>query len=280
MRLADPIDQATGLRRLFAGGSGFRSVGILGPDGRRNARACADLARGLGRRGSQVLVLDEARPPYNVGGMWGLLARYTLADVPRVQLAEAAVEAGQGIRLLAAPEALRTLASLNEQSLLAMAEHWGETPEWLLMNGRGGLQPGEAGLATTADIRVLVLPGRRDWLADTYAALKAAHAAWSGGRWMVLVEGTGLDAAQRLYHSLRETALRFLGFAPGYLGCLPSLGDQQGDGYGSLLAESLQAVQAEQPINFEQCWQRMWLFSRMTQEPVGGKGGNAGRNPG
>lgn len=280
MRLADPIDQATGLRRLFAGGPEFRSVGILGPDGRRNARACAELARGLGRRGSQVLVLDEARPPYNVGGMWGLLARHTLADVPRVHLAEAAVDAGQGIRLLAAPESLRTLAALNEQSLLAMAEHWGEAPEWMLLNGRGGPQGGGAGLATTAEIRVLVLPGGRDWLADAYAALKAAHAAWFGGQWMVLVEGADLDVAQRLYHSLRETAQRFLGFSPGYLGCLPSPREQDADGYGGLLAESLQAVQAEQPINFEQCWQRMWLFSRMALEPAGGKGRNAGRYPG
>lgn len=280
MRLADPIDQADGLRRLFAAGAVFRSVGILGPDGRRNARACAELARGLGRRGSQVLVLDEARPPYNVGGMWGLLARHTMADIPRVPLSEASVDAGQGIRLLAAPDALRTLAALNEESLLALAEHWGEPPDWLLMNGRGGPQGGEPGLATTAEIRVLVLPGGRDWLADAYAALKAAHAAWSGGQWVVLVEGANLDASRRLYQSLRETALRFLGFAPGYLGCLPGTRDQDAEGYGGLLAESLQVLQTEQPINFEQCWQRMWLFSRMALEPVGGKGGNVGRYPG
>lgn len=284
MRLVDPVDQATGLRRLFAGGGTmFRAVGILGPDARRNARVCADLAQGLSRRGNRVLVLDEARPPYNVGGMMGLLARRTLADVTGTRLADLAVEAGPGIQLLAAPNGMSALAGLSEQSLLDMAEHWSDAPEWMLVNGRGGSQ-GEsgAGLATTSEIRILVLPGDKNWLAEAYATLKSAHAAWSGGEWVVLVEGADLDGAQRLYNSLQETAQRFLGFAPGYLGCLPRLKDKgPGEGYhGGLLAESLQALQVEQAINFEQYWQRLWLFSRMAMDSAGGKRRNAGRYPG
>ncbi len=286
MRLAEPIDQATGLRRLFAGSQLFRAAGVLGPDTRRNARVCAELALGLSRRGNQVLVLDEARPPYNVGGMWGLLARRTLADVPKLRLAEAAQEAGPGIRLLAAPDGMNTLAGLSEQSLMEMAEHWGDAPEWMLLNSRSGPQGGGgAGLATTAEIRILVLPGDKDWLAEAYATLKSAHGAWSGGAWTVLVEGADPERAQPLYNSLKETAVRFLGFAPGYLGCLPTAnrkeGRQPAEGlHGTLLAESLQDVQAAQPINFEQYWQRMWLFSRMALDSVGRKGRHADRRPG
>lgn len=280
MRLADPIDQASGLRRLFAAETSFRSVGILGPDGRRNARACAALARGLGRRGSRVLVLDEARAPYNVGGMWGLLTRHTLADLPDIHLEQVMLEAGAGIRLLAAPGGLRTLAALSEQALLNLAEGWQDPPEWLLMNGQGGSKGDELALATTADLRVLVLPGGRDWLADTYAVLKTAQGAWAGGQWLVLVEGTDLDTAQRLYHSLRDTASHFLGLAPAYLGCLSSLREQEMDEQGTLLSEPLLATQVGQSVNFEQCWQRMWLFSRMSLESIGGNGRHAGRYPG
>lgn len=283
MRLAEPMDQATGLRRLFASSQVFRAAGVLGPDALRNARVCAELAQGLSRRGKQVLVLDEARPPYNVCGIWGLLARRSLADIPRLQLAEAIMEAGPGIRLLAAPDGLSTLAGLNEQFLMEMSEHWGDTPEWMLLNGSNGT-PG-AGLATTADIRILVLPGDKNRLADAYAVLKSAHAAWSGGTWGVLVEGVDLDRAQPLYNSLKETAQRFLGFAPGYLGSLPKSHDKHqaggGEGaHGMLLAEYLQTLQAEQTINFEQYWQRMWLFSRMTLDSVAGKGRHADRHPG
>ena len=34
MRLADPVDQATGLRRLFKPEPAFRALGVLGADGR------------------------------------------------------------------------------------------------------------------------------------------------------------------------------------------------------------------------------------------------------
>jgi len=280
VRLAEPMDQATGLRRLFAASRMFRAVGVLGPDARRNALVCAELAQGLSRRGDQVLVLDEARPPYNVGGMWGLLARHTLADMPRLRLAEAALEAGPGIHLLAAPDGMRILAGLSEQSLMEMAEHWGDAPEWMLLNG--GAHQGDGILATTAEIRILVLPADKGWLAEAYAILKTAHGAWSGGSWMVLVEGGDPERALPLYNSLKGTAVRFLGFAPAYLGCLPAAKSRQGEAgiHGGLLAESLQAVQAAQPIHFEQYWQRMWLFSRMALDSVARKGRHAERRPG
>jgi hypothetical protein len=169
---------------------------------------------------------------------------------------------------------------------MVVAEHWGEEPEWMLLNGGSMPSPGSGtGLATSADIRVLVLPGDRNRLADAYAVLKSAHVAWSGGVWAVLVEGATPDRAQALYNSLRETAGRFLGFMPGYVGCLPKSGFAEQAGmaeglHGGVLAESLLTFQSEQPISFEQCWQRMWLFSRMALDSVGGKGRNAGRYPG
>lgn len=282
MRLAEPMDQATGLRRLFAGSQVFHAVGVMGPDPRRNAHACAELALGLSRCGKQVLVLDEGRAPYNVGGMWGLMPRHTLADIPGRGLAAAVLEAGPGIHLLAAPEGMHALAALNERALMGLAEHWGEAPDWMLLSGQGGAQAG-TGLATTAELRLLVLPGDKNLLADTYATLKSAHSAWSGGAWMVLVEGADLERAQPLYNSLRETAQRFLGVEPGYLGCLPKprhIGSSTEGTHGALMAESLLAWQAEQPLNFEQYWQRMWLFSRMTLDSTGGKRRNADRRPG
>lgn len=278
MRLVDPIDQATGLRRLFGTTRPFRSVGVIGPDARRNARACADLALGLARRGQQVLVLDEGRPPYNVGGMWGVLPRHTLAHVPGIPLANATLEPHPGIRLLAAPEAAKTLAGLDEQSLLTMADHWGDTPDWMLVNGAA---QGSQSLAATADVRILVLPGSKDWLAQAYGALKSAQGTWAGTAWFVLVEGTDLETAQRLQLSLQDTARRFLGFAPTYLGCLPTVKDADGvpaGFHGGLLAEALQATPPEQPVNFEQYWQRLWLFSRMVVDGGTGRGvarGNA-----
>lgn len=250
---------------MFATGSPFRAAGILGPDVRRNAHVCAILTQSLARRGSRVLVVDEAPPPYNVAGMMGYLARGGLGDVPTISLVEAAQEIGVGMRLMAAFDGVHALARLNAQTVVEMSEEWGEDkPDWMLLNGLGGNKV--VGLANSAEFRILVLPGAISWLAESYATLKAAHTAMTGGQWMVLVEGASPDAAQRLYQSLQETSMHFLGFAPGYLGCLPrdDLGRRTDESVqAGLLAEALLAVQGDSTISFEQYWQRLWLYSRM-----------------
>lgn len=280
VRLAEPLDQATGLRRLFAAGPAFRSVGVIGPDARRNARVSMALAQGLGHRGSHVLVLDEGKPPYNVGGMMGLLAKRSLADAWQVGLADVTVDAGAGVRLLAAQDGVDALAGLSEHDLHDMTENWqGDAPEWMLVSSGDTANGG--GLASTAELRILVLPGDKNWLAEAYAVLKSSHAAGTTGTWVVLVEGADIDAAQRLYNSLQNTTQRFLGVAPGYLGCLPRVkASQSADEsfHASLLAESMQNVQTENPMNFEQYWQRLWLFSRMALDPSARKSSHAGRH--
>lgn len=275
MRLAEAVDQATGLRRLFAGGPGFRALALLGPDPRRSAHACAELALGLARQGQQVLVLDEARAPYNVGGMWGVLPRHTLAHLPRVSMAEAALQPHPGVRLLAAPEGAQALAGLDEQAVLGLADDLGSAPDWMLINAAGSPRA-RADLATTTAWRVLVLPGDKAWLADTYGLLKAAHAAGGGGDWLVLVEGAEAEVAQRLHASLQDTAQRFLGVTPRYLGHLAQ-GAHDGAASAAALTEAVQGGAAADEISFAQFWQRLWLFSRMAEAVPRGLGATGGR---
>lgn len=273
VRLVDPLDQASGLRRLFAPEASFQALGVLGPDPRRTARACTALALGLGRRGHRVLVMDEMRPPHNVAGLLGIMPRLGLADAPRRGLLSVVQQALDGLVLLAAQDGLNTLAGLSEHDLLDMAEAWrtrADEPEWLLLNG-GDSPLRSNGLATTANVRVLVLPGNRASLADAYAVMKAAHAAWSGSHWLVLVEGAETGQAMGLFASLSETAQRFLGLTPVFLGCI--VRDTPGTQPSALDAalvdclseESSRRVETER-MNFEQFWQRMWLFSRITAE--------------
>lgn len=272
MRLADPIDQATGLRRLFTPEPAFRALGVLGPDGRGRARACIALARGLGRRGERVLVLDEARAPHHVGGQLGILTRHTLSDAPRKGLVDIAQPAGDGIVLLAAPDGLGTLAGLTEAVLHDLADDWqarAEAPEWLVLNGAGP-EP-EHCLAATADDRVLVVPGSRSRLAEGYAMLKAAHAFRPGHAWWVLVDDPEPERAETLFGSLGETARRFLGFAPGYLGHLPRVkpgtAPEPLDGQRlEHLAGEGRSRRGEARASFVQYWQRMWLHSRAVAE--------------
>lgn len=276
MQLADPLDQASGLRRLFAPEPSFQSLGVLGPDARRTARACVALALGLGRRGHRVMVMDETRPPNNVASLLGILPRYGLVDAPSRGLVSVVQSALEGLVLLAAQDGLNTLAGLSERDLLDMADDWksrADAPEWLLLNGGDGpLQSN--GLAATANLRVLILPGNRASLADAYAVMKTAHAAWSGTNWLVLVDGADAGQAQSLFASLRETAHRFLGVTPLFLGCIvretPGVRPDALDAalVDILSKEGSRHAETER-INFEQYWQRMWLYSRMTEEAAG-----------
>jgi hypothetical protein len=273
VRLADPLDQASGLRRLFAPEPSFQALGVLGPDARRTARACVALALGLGRRGHRVLVMDETRPPHNVASLLGMLPRYGLVDAPSRGLVSVVQPALEGLLLLAAQDGLSTLAGLSEQDLLDMADDWksrADAPEWLLLNGGDGPLQGNA-LATTANLRVLVLPGNRAALADAYAVMKTAQAAWAGKNWLVLVEGAEAEQALSLFASLRETAQRFLGVTPLFLGC--SVREAPGVLPGALDAVLVDHLSKEggrqaeiERINFEQYLQRMWLYSRMNAE--------------
>ncbi|MDP2431523.1 MAG: hypothetical protein Q8O33_05785 [Pseudomonadota bacterium] len=288
MRLADPLDQATGLRRLFATDQAFRAVGILGPDARRNARFTAGMALALGRRGSRSLILDEAAAPHNVASLLGILTRRTLADGVRAgHLAQAIQPAGQGVDLLAAQDGIKALARMDEREVLRLADGWhnhAEAPQWLLLNSTPG---SGQGLSATADLRVLVLPGAKARLAEAYTVMKSAHTVWPGSAWLVVVEGAETAAGESLFTALRETAQRFLGIQCDFLGTLPRrregahpiLADADVIGHNStaggsagrspemgIMAERLTSQPVGEALEFEQYWQRMWLYCRMTAE--------------
>lgn len=276
MRLAEPIDQASGLRRLFACDDAFRALGVLSADARAGARAAAALARALGRRGQRVLVLDEARPPHDVGAALGLAARQGLIDAPARGLHAVARAAGDGVAVLAAPDGADLLATLPEHTLQALVEDWrarDEAPEWLVVNGADGT--GErTTLAFTAGTRVLVLPAERARLADAYALMKRAHVDWSGESWLVLVDGAEAAAARALYASLRDTARRFLGVDATFIAALPRRPGGAATVDAPLLdalADELLARPLAEQVSFEQYWQRMWLFSRMRCQRASGQ---------
>ncbi len=272
MPLAEAIDQAAGLRRLFSPEPAFRSLGVLGPDCRATARAGVALARGLSRRGERVLVVDEARSPHHVGGLMGVMTRHTLAEAGRRGLLDIVQQAGEGVVLMAAPDGLEALAGMDEADLRDLTDDWrtrAEPPEWLLLNG--GQRSPDTSLAAAAQTRVLVLPGTRTRLADAYAVMKKAQAVSGGRAWWVLVDGAAADQAQILFAALGETARRFLGIVPEFLGHLPR--DPVGAATASLEAGSLDRLAGdaagEQQVDFARFWQHMWLHSRMAAESVG-----------
>jgi hypothetical protein len=284
VRLADTLDQASGLRRLFTPEPVFQSLGVLGPDPRRTASACTALALGLGRRGHRVMVMDEMRPPNNVAALLGVMPRHGLIDARSRGLVSLLRQATDGLVLLAAQDGLNALAGWSEHDVLDMADDWrsrADLPEWLLLNGGDGVMRANS-LATTANSRVLVLPGNRAALAGAYAVMKAAHAAWSGNNWLVLVADADVEPAAALFTVLSETAQRFLGLAPTFLGCVErDIPGAQPVPLDTALVDRLSEACTPQSgverMDFEQYWQRMWVYSRMSADAAGKKEQHGGR---
>jgi len=253
--LAEPLDQATGLRRLFTAAPPFHAVGILSPDPARGARASLVLARGLSQRAGRVLVIDEARPPQNVGGQIGVLPRPL--RIGRETGGLEGIALGGGVELINLQAGMHDLAALDEESLIGVTETWDtDAPEWMLVHGDA------AGLAALADLRVLVVPGSRTRLAQAYALMKSALAIRPDGPWQVLVIDAEADVAEALFRSLAETAQRFLRLSPAYLGCLPR---QPAPGFAAALSALLTAPAGSEPQGFVQFWRRAWLLGHASQ---------------
>lgn len=256
MLLAEPLDQATGLRRLFTPAPPFHAIGVLCPDPARGARASLALARGLARRGGKVLVLDEIKPPHNVSGQMDLLQRPLRIDRNAGMLE--GMTLGSGVELINVQTGIRDLAALDEDTLIGLTDAWDtDAPEWMLVHG------GADGLAAMADLRVLVVPGSKSRLAQAYALMKSVLAIRPGGVWQVLVTDAEAVVAEALFRSLADTAQRFLGQSPGYLGCLP----QQTAAAAEADLSALLATDAIEPVGFAQFWQRAWLFSHKAPVP-------------
>jgi hypothetical protein len=118
------------------------------------------------------------------------------------------------------------------------------------------------------------LSGAKSRLADAYAVMKAAHAARAGHAWWVLVDGADAEQARVLFASLGETAERFLGIVPGFLGHLPrdrsaSAPPPLDGGRMDRLVGEPAGRPGEARVDFERYLQRLWLHSRMVAESTG-----------
>jgi len=285
---AELQDQASGLRRLLGAAASFRSCGFFGPDGGLRAAAAAGLACALARRGEAVLILDEAEAPHNVAGRLGLAPRLRLADVlqGRCTLERALAKAGDGVRLLAAGQALTALGSAGEAAwagFLDALHALGEPPGWIIVNAPTA--PSAPALACGCPDRLLVVPDRKAVLTEAYAMLKSVHQLHPDGRWRLLaMNSAGPQGKAGLHAALADTARRFLGVHLDWFGAVPRdeqlahsarvmkpLFEVSPDCPAALafkgLAEAAHAWPREPGLDAEAFWQRLYLLGRLAAEP-------------
>jgi flagellar biosynthesis protein FlhG len=109
------MDQAAGLRRMQQEAQGARILPVFGP--RERVAALVHLAAAAAISGSRVLILDATRG--EMAPAFGLSARYELIHVIEGEktLAEAALRAPSGVRVLPAARGLQMLANFGGAGL-------------------------------------------------------------------------------------------------------------------------------------------------------------------
>jgi flagellar biosynthesis protein FlhG len=214
-REAPALDQAAGLRRLFAPSEPHWLPVVLAPEqDLDNAGWLADLARACVEQGARTLVVDAARA--QIAAAFGLRARYDLAHAFSGDCApsEASVRAGINLRILPAARAL---------------EEDGRGPD-----RKRRFAAGVRALAVTADCVLLVLPPRHGRALAGFGgsvgfsdALVVAGPGSGGERQLIetmrsllriadidafrlLFQGTSTDYAGRLLSKLAASGVRQL----------------------------------------------------------------------
>jgi len=282
---AESLDQASGLRRMLGEQEVFFPIGVFGPDPELNAAAAASLAFALGRRGSQVCVMDELSGPRNVAAYLGIGSNAELEQAAggKVDLAEAMGTGPAGVRVLHAPGGVAAVAGLADTAWRQLGEslHALE-PEWMLITAAEADRPS---LALACPRRLLVLPAERHRLPEAYAVLKAAHQYQPDGSWRVLVmNARSEEQAAQLLAALVDTASRFLEVPLDFAGAVPkdeklqvaarSLRPLLEMSPDAPAARAFRAIVEAMPgwpwgglaMGLEVFWQRLGLFSRMSAE--------------
>lgn len=273
------LDQATGLRRILGAESAPRALGIFGADAALNAHAGANLACALARRGASVTVIDEMPLPMNVATRLGIVPETSLGQCLTGQAAPARQAHGEGVRVLRAERLLRDAAGLPPQAWRRIESALPANDiDWLLFAAPADELPS---LALASPVRVLVVPGARDRLTESYALLKSLHHLQPEGRWWLLfMELDDTARAEAMLAAITETSRRFLEVEPGYLGHVPrdgklrlaeralrALVDFAPDSAAAAAFRSAADVLARQApasdkLEYSGFWQRMGLMGR------------------
>jgi flagellar biosynthesis protein FlhG len=220
-------DQAAGLRRIFAR-SVVRTVAVAsGAPGSGRSVVAANLACALGRRGQNVVLVDQGRGRSSVAELLGARCDRDLASVIRREgpLASIMVPGPEGIRLLRSADALRLLATLrdDDEARLAAAFAALDPPVDILL-----VDAPPAGVATASSMTlasaelVVVVSGDAESITGAYALMKRLSWDFARRRFHVLVARVrSADQAHAVLTNLSQTAERYLGVKLSNLGWIP-----------------------------------------------------------
>lgn len=213
LRAERGIDQAAGLRRLFAPQPPAVLAVVAGAG--MDATLAGGLAAAAQRAGEEVLVVDAT--PGNVAAALGVPARYELAHVLRAEktLEEVVLAAPEGCAILPARRGLAVARERAATLAAALAPLAGAADRVMV-----ALPPGSAAAGDPDHVVVVPVAAGRDGITSAYGEIKLR--ARRAHRFAAIVHGVaGEGEGRAVYAALAAAAQRFLGLRVELAGAVP-----------------------------------------------------------
>ena len=221
------VDQAAGLRRLFARGRLHVVTFAAGSPGVGKSLLIANLAACLARQDKTVLVFDENAGGRTVASCFGARARYDLAQLidREKSLGDVLLPVAPGIRVLPAAGAVGRLGKLDEaerDALIASLCALDEAPDVILVDASQDHPLGFSPFGLAAHDTVIVMSPMPASITDAYALMKKVSLGYARRNYRVLVNGARNDREgravfgniARVTHARRFAQLEFAGAIP------------------------------------------------------------------
>ena len=221
------VDQAAGLRRMFGGGQLQVITFVAGCEGVGRSVAVANIGAALARLGKEVLIIDEHSSRDDIASSFGLLARHDLLNVVQREagLAQVLLQPMQGLRVLPAAQAVKTLGrlSLPQQQTLLDAMCGLERPVDVILVDASMAHPhGFSPFGVASQDVVVVLSGSGASITEAYSLIKKVSQAFSRKQFRILVNKVRSQSdARSIYENIAQVAAQRGVARLDYAGAIP-----------------------------------------------------------
>ncbi|MDR0735710.1 MAG: AAA family ATPase [Zoogloeaceae bacterium] len=206
------IDQAAGLRRLFAQRQLHVVTFASGVSGVGKTTLIANVAVALAQQGENVLIVDENSGARHMGGFFGVSPAGDLLQVINRQrmLEEVLFSPAPGVQVLPAGHAARQitrLSSAQQEAMLEGINALAEPTDVILVDSSPGHAHGFSPWGLAAGGAVMVVSGSGASITDAYALIKKVSLALDRRHFRILANRVkSAREGQIIFNNLKSVA--------------------------------------------------------------------------
>ncbi|NOX76124.1 MAG: MinD/ParA family protein [Gammaproteobacteria bacterium] len=225
--MAEPLDQAAGLRRM-ARPRPVRVIAITsGKGGVGKTNVSVNLGVTLASHGKNVMLMDADLGLANVDVMLGLHPVYDLSHVLSGErtLEEVVCLGPQGLRVVPASSGLQAMSELSTAEHAGVIQAFSEissAPDVLLIDTAAGISDNVVTFSRAAQEVVVVVCDEPASITDAYALIKLLNRDYGVYRFRIIANRVhSAQEGRALYNKILKVTDRYLDAALDFMGVVP-----------------------------------------------------------